>query len=165
MRRMNSSRRLPQGRYRRVSDLRTQSQCEYRLHLRSVHGDLPSNASVRGSNSCQELGRFVGGYNTLLRIEWCGCSMLIAGPSNMNCDLNAAYNLVAASWTETENACGEDVRLVADSVGSAEQTSMNQEPNISQGHLCRGLYKFRATAHGFIHSQNCMHLPKHPAGG
>ncbi len=42
-------------------------------------------------------------------------------------------NLVAASWMETENACGEDVRLVADSVGSAEQTSMNQESNISQG--------------------------------
>jgi putative transposase len=36
--------------------------------------------------------------------------------------------------SETENACGEDVRLVADPVGSAEQTSMNQEPNISQGH-------------------------------
>ena len=48
--------------------------------------------------------------------------------------MNAACNLVAASWTETENACGEDVRLVADPVGSAEQTSMNQEPNISQGH-------------------------------
>ena len=48
--------------------------------------------------------------------------------------LNAAYNLVAASWTETENACGEDVRLIADSVGFAERTSMNQEPNISQGH-------------------------------
>jgi putative transposase len=52
----------------------------------------------------------------------------------MDRDLNAACNLVAASWTETINACGEDVRLVADSVGSAEQTSMNQEPNISQGH-------------------------------
>jgi putative transposase len=52
----------------------------------------------------------------------------------MDRDLNAACNLVAASWTETENACGEDVRLIADSVGSAEQTSMNQEPNISQGH-------------------------------
>jgi putative transposase len=52
----------------------------------------------------------------------------------MDRDLNAACNLVAASWTETENACGEDVRLVADPVGSAEQTSMNQEPNINQGH-------------------------------
>jgi len=49
-------------------------------------------------------------------------------------DLNAACNLVAASWTETENVCGEDVKLVADSAGSAEQTSMNQEPNISQVH-------------------------------
>jgi len=48
--------------------------------------------------------------------------------------MNAACNLVAASWTETENVCGEDVRLVAESVGSAEQTSMNQEPNTSQGH-------------------------------
>ncbi len=52
----------------------------------------------------------------------------------MDRDLNAACNLVAASWTETENACGEDVRLNEDPVGSAEQTSMNQEPNISQGH-------------------------------
>ncbi|MGY5862480.1 MAG: RNA-guided endonuclease TnpB family protein [Candidatus Thorarchaeota archaeon] len=52
----------------------------------------------------------------------------------MDRDLNAACNLVAASWTETKNACGEDVRLVADSVESAEQTSMNQEPNISQGY-------------------------------
>jgi putative transposase len=40
-------------------------------------------------------------------------------------DLNAANNLVAASWTETENACGEDVRL------TCEQTSTNQEPNVS----------------------------------
>jgi putative transposase len=51
----------------------------------------------------------------------------------MDRDLNAACNLVAASWTETENACGEDVRLVADPVGFAEQTSMNQEPNINEG--------------------------------
>ena len=48
--------------------------------------------------------------------------------------LMPACNLVAASWTETENACGEDVKLVADSIESAEQTSMNQEPNISQGY-------------------------------
>jgi putative transposase len=46
-------------------------------------------------------------------------------------DLNAALNLVAASWSETENACGEDVRLIADSPGSAKQTSMKQEPNLS----------------------------------
>jgi putative transposase len=43
-------------------------------------------------------------------------------------DLNAANNLVAASWTETQNACGEDVRL------TSEQTSLNQEPNINYGH-------------------------------
>jgi putative transposase len=36
-------------------------------------------------------------------------------------DLNAALNLVAASWSETENACGEDVRLVASPPGCAEQ--------------------------------------------
>jgi putative transposase len=35
-------------------------------------------------------------------------------------DLNAALNLVAASWSETENACREDVRLVADPSGFAE---------------------------------------------
>jgi len=48
--------------------------------------------------------------------------------------LGPACKLVAASWTETENACREDVRLVVDPVGSAEQTSMNQELNISQGY-------------------------------
>ncbi len=83
----------------------------------------------RVCNSCQELvqsfGHFVGGYNVPLRTQWCGCSMQIVRPP---------CNSVAASWTETENACGEDVRLIADSVGFAEQTSMNQEPNISQGH-------------------------------
>ncbi len=45
-------------------------------------------------------------------------------------DLNAANNLVAASWTETQNACGEDTRLLVDPSGlTTEQTSMNQEPN------------------------------------
>jgi len=44
-------------------------------------------------------------------------------------DLNAALNLVAVSLPETENACGEDVRL-CDSYGITEQTSVNQEPNI-----------------------------------
>jgi len=48
-------------------------------------------------------------------------------------DLNAALNLVAASWSETENACGEDVRL-GGSLGPAEQTSVKQEPNITPGH-------------------------------
>ncbi len=48
-------------------------------------------------------------------------------------DLNAALNLVAASWSETENACGEDVRLVVYPPGFTKQTSMKQEPNLSPG--------------------------------
>ncbi len=40
-------------------------------------------------------------------------------------DLNAALNLVAASWSETENACGEDVRL-GGPPGPAEQISVNR---------------------------------------
>ena len=46
-------------------------------------------------------------------------------------DLNAALNLVAVSMPETENACGEDVRLVADSMNMQEAASRKQEPNIS----------------------------------
>ncbi|MFW9889746.1 MAG: RNA-guided endonuclease InsQ/TnpB family protein [Candidatus Thorarchaeota archaeon] len=47
-------------------------------------------------------------------------------------DLNAALNLVAVSLPETENACGEDVKLLASPLGDAmKQTSMKQEPNIS----------------------------------
>jgi putative transposase len=46
-------------------------------------------------------------------------------------DLNAALNLVAVSMPETENACGEDVRLVAGSMNMQEATSRKQEPNIS----------------------------------
>ncbi|OLS20887.1 MAG: hypothetical protein ThorAB25_27630 [Candidatus Thorarchaeota archaeon AB_25] len=48
-------------------------------------------------------------------------------------DLNAALNLVAASWSETLNACGEDVRL-CDSYGFAKQISVKQELNISPEH-------------------------------
>jgi putative transposase len=48
-------------------------------------------------------------------------------------DLNAALNLVAASWSETENACGEDVRLETNPQGVAERTSVKQEPNLSPG--------------------------------
>jgi putative transposase len=46
-------------------------------------------------------------------------------------DLNAALNLVAVSMPETENACGEDVRLPVTPSGVTEQTSAKQEPNIS----------------------------------
>ncbi len=48
-------------------------------------------------------------------------------------DLNAALNLVAASWSETENACGEDVRLLTDSLNLQRAASLKQEPNINQG--------------------------------
>jgi putative transposase len=48
-------------------------------------------------------------------------------------DLNAALNLVAVSLPETQNACGEDVRLHTDPLGLVKQTSTNQEPNISPG--------------------------------
>ena len=124
MRHMNSPNRLPPGRYRWVTDLRTLSQCEYRFYLKKIHGDLPSDASVQGTwlhsqsivnaspqTSSKRLVRFaallltiiaaaiwilgyataaknlynleylVGGYKALLRIEWCGCSMLIARAS------------------------------------------------------------------------------------
>ena len=46
-------------------------------------------------------------------------------------DLNAALNLVAVSLPETQNACGDDVRLFANPSGYAKQTSVKQEPNIS----------------------------------
>ncbi|MGD9395464.1 MAG: RNA-guided endonuclease TnpB family protein [Candidatus Thorarchaeota archaeon] len=49
-------------------------------------------------------------------------------------DLNAALNLVAVSLPETENACGEDVRLSADSLNLQRAASMKQEPNISPRH-------------------------------
>ena len=45
-------------------------------------------------------------------------------------DLNAALNLVAASWSETENACGEEVRLLTDSMSLEKAASVKQEPNI-----------------------------------
>ena len=45
-----------------------------------------------------------------------------------NADLNAAINiLVAASSSETENACGEDVRP-SKPPGARRQTSVKQEP-------------------------------------
>ncbi len=45
-------------------------------------------------------------------------------------DLNAALNLVAVSLPETLNACGEEVRLLADSLNLQRAASMKQEPNI-----------------------------------
>ena len=49
-------------------------------------------------------------------------------------DLNAALNLVAVSLPETQNACGEDVRLQINPLGATvKQTSAKQELNISLG--------------------------------
>ena len=50
-----------------------------------------------------------------------------------NADLNAAINiLAAASSSEAENACGEDVRLAESPFGEMrEQTSVKQEPGTS----------------------------------
>jgi hypothetical protein len=42
---------------------------------------------------------------------------------------------VTASLSETQNACGEDVRLLITPLGlTKKQTSEKQEPNISHGH-------------------------------
>jgi putative transposase len=50
-------------------------------------------------------------------------------------DFNAALNLVAVSLPETENACGEEVRLFADSLNLQGAASEKQEPNINQDKL------------------------------
>jgi putative transposase len=74
------------------------------------------------SKRCSSCGHVKSNIELSERIYICkNCSLEI------NRDLNAAINLVAASWTETRNACGEDIRL------NSEQTSLNQEPNISHG--------------------------------
>ncbi|MDF1540314.1 MAG: RNA-guided endonuclease TnpB family protein [Candidatus Thorarchaeota archaeon] len=50
-------------------------------------------------------------------------------------DLNAALNLVTVSLPETQTACGEDVRLIANPLGFTDkQTSVKQEPNINPRH-------------------------------
>jgi len=54
-------------------------------------------------------------------------------------DLNAALNLVAVSLPETENACGEEVRLLADSLNLPRAASMKQEPNIIPDSMSRNV--------------------------
>ena len=54
-------------------------------------------------------------------------------------DLNAALNLVAVSLPETENACGEEVRLLTDSLNLQRAASMKQEPNIISGSVSRNV--------------------------
>jgi len=54
-------------------------------------------------------------------------------------DLNAALNLVAVSLPETENACGEEVRLLADSLNLQGAASEKQEPNIIPDSMSRNV--------------------------
>jgi len=54
-------------------------------------------------------------------------------------DLNAALNLVAVSLPETENACGEEVRLLVDSENLQRAASMKQEPNIIPDSMSRNV--------------------------
>jgi len=54
-------------------------------------------------------------------------------------DLNASLNLVAVSLPETENACGEEVRLLTDSENLQRAVSMKQEPNISPDSMSRNV--------------------------
>ena len=54
-------------------------------------------------------------------------------------DLNAALNLVAVSLPETENACGEEVRLLADSLNLQRAATMKQEPNIIPDSMSRNV--------------------------
>jgi putative transposase len=75
--------------------------------------------SSKRCSSCGHVKRELGLSDRIYVCEKCGLEI--------DRDLNAANNLVAASWTETQNACGEDIRL------TSEQTSLNQEPNINYG--------------------------------
>ncbi|MHA1138072.1 MAG: zinc ribbon domain-containing protein [Candidatus Thorarchaeota archaeon] len=54
-------------------------------------------------------------------------------------NLNAALNLVAVSLPETENACGEEVRLLTDSENLQRAASMKQEPNIIPDSMSRNV--------------------------
>ncbi len=54
-------------------------------------------------------------------------------------DLNAALNLVAVSLLETLNACGEEVRLLADCLNLQRAASMKQEPNIIPDSMSRNV--------------------------
>jgi hypothetical protein len=55
----------------------------------SLSFDLFPRVQTRGyataAKGVHNLGHFVGDYNILLRIEWCGCSMLIARTSMQFC--------------------------------------------------------------------------------
>lgn len=80
------------------------------------------------SKKCSGCGHKKKELSLSERVYVCkACSLRI------NRDLNAALNLVTASWSETQTACGEDIRLRG-FIESAKQTSRKQEPNISLEH-------------------------------
>ncbi len=54
-------------------------------------------------------------------------------------DLNAALNLVAVSLPETLNACGGEIRLLADSLNLQRAASEKQEPNIIPDSMSRNV--------------------------
>jgi putative transposase len=72
------------------------------------------------SKRCSQCGHVKSELSLSDRIYDCEkCGLVI------DRDLNAAKNLVAASWSETLNACGENINLI-----SNEKILMKQEPNI-----------------------------------
>ena len=71
------------------------------------------------SKICSQCGAIKQKFPSNIQIYQCTkCGLKI------DRDLNAAQNLVAASWAETQNACGADIRPKL-----FGQTAMNQEPN------------------------------------
>jgi len=98
--------------------------CEwYGSQLVVVSRTFPSS---KRCSSCGHKKKELSLAERLYHCEKCGL--------RIDRDLNAALNLVTVSLPETQNARGEDVRLIANPDGICEkQTSMKQEPNISHG--------------------------------
>ena len=87
--------------------------------------DIVAVAPHYTSQRCSACGHVAAGNRTSqAKFQCLSCG------HEANADLNAAVNiLVAASSSETENACGEDIRL--DQSRLVGQTSLKQEPGIS----------------------------------
>lgn len=89
----------------------------YGLKLIIAHRSFPS------SKRCSQCGKIKERLSLSERIFICeSCGL------QLNRDLNAARNLVTASWTETENACYE----AGGYSSSGQCSSMKQELNFSQ---------------------------------
>ncbi|MGD9395300.1 MAG: RNA-guided endonuclease TnpB family protein [Candidatus Thorarchaeota archaeon] len=73
--------------------------------------------SSKRCSHCGHVKRELSLSDSIYECENCGLVI--------NRDLNAARNLVAASWSETLNACGENEDLISD-----EAILMKQEPNV-----------------------------------